>query len=92
MHGKQFVQWSERVRRPRPLLRVGVAVEDKAGAFQVRTDSERITCQPADSCHQTEAALLQEGGGEMTRLQPQSPSFSKVNLQDMPTPALPKVR
>lgn len=34
--------------------------------------SERITCQPADSCRQTEAALLEEGRGEITRLQPRS--------------------
>lgn len=50
------------------------AVEDKAAAFQVRTDSVGITCQPAGSCHRTEAALLEEGGGggggEITRLQP----------------------
>lgn len=37
---------------------------------QSRTDSEGITCQPADSCHQTEAVLLEEEGGEITCLLP----------------------
>lgn len=61
----------------------GVSERTKQWFLRRGPRQERITCQPADSCRQTEAALLEEGRGEITGLQPRA-IISTVSLSWTP--------